>query len=85
MQKDFREALEDSPVIAAVKNDAGLGKCLTCDSKIIFILYGDILTIPQIVETVKSAGKNRHGPYRFDPGAGFKRNRSGFYPYIYQS
>lgn len=57
MQKDFREALEDSPVIAAVKNDAGLGKCLTCDSKIIFILYGDILTIPQIVETVKSAGK----------------------------
>ena len=57
MQKDFREALEDSPVIAAVKNDAGLVKCLTCESKIIFILYGDILTIPQIVETVKSAGK----------------------------
>ena len=57
MQKKFREALEDSPVIAAIKNDAGLDKCLTCDSNIIFILYGDILTIPGIVDTVKSAGK----------------------------
>lgn len=57
MQKKFLEALEDCPVIAAVKNDAGLCKCLTCDSNVIFILYGDILTIPDIVKKIKSAGK----------------------------
>ena len=48
MKKLFKEALEDSPIIAAVKDDEGLSRCLTSDSRIIFILYG---------ETVKSAGK----------------------------
>ena len=57
MKKEFREALEDSPVIAAIKDDAGLEKCLTCDSRIIFILYGDVITIPKIVDRVRSAGK----------------------------
>ena len=56
-EKEFREALEDSPVIAAIKDDAGLEKCLTCDSRIIFILYGDVITIPKIVDRVRSAGK----------------------------
>ena len=58
MKKEFREALEDSPVIAAIKDDAGLEKCLTCDSRIIFILYGDVITIPKIVDRVRSAGKS---------------------------
>ena len=57
MKKEFREALEDSPVIAAIKDDAGLEKCLNCDSRIIFILYGDVITIPKIVDRVRSAGK----------------------------
>ena len=57
MKKLFKEALEDSPIIAAVKDDEGLSRCLTSDSRIIFILYGDIVTIGDIVETVKSAGK----------------------------
>ena len=57
MKKLFKEALEDSPIIAAVKDDGGLSRCLTSDSRIIFILYGDIVTIGDIVETVKSAGK----------------------------
>ena len=57
MKKLFKEALEDSPIIAAVKDDKGLSRCLTSDSRIIFILYGDIVTISDIVETVKSAGK----------------------------
>ena len=56
MKKLFKEALEDSPIIAAV-NDEGLSRCLTSDSRIIFILYGDIVTISDIVETVKSTGK----------------------------
>ena len=45
MKKEFKEALEDSPIIAAIKDDAGLTRCLDCDSQIIFILYGDIITI----------------------------------------
>ena len=57
MKKEFKEALEDSPIIAAIKDDRGLEKCLGCDSKIIFILYGDVLTIPSIVEPVKVGGK----------------------------
>ena len=57
MKKEFKEALEDSPIIAAIKDDAGLTRCLDCDSQIIFILYGDIITIPSIVEKVKGSGK----------------------------
>lgn len=57
MNKVFHEALENSPIIAAVKDETGLEKCLTCDSRIIFILYGDICTIPDIVARIKSSGK----------------------------
>lgn len=57
MKKEFKEALEDSPIIAAIKDDDGLRKCLDSDSRVIFILYGDILNIPDIVETVKASGK----------------------------
>ena len=34
MKKLFKEALEDSPIIAAVKDDEGLSRCLTSDSQI---------------------------------------------------
>lgn len=57
MKKEFQEALEDSPIIAAIKDDDGLQKCKTCDSRVIFILYGDIVTIADIVWAVKSCGK----------------------------
>lgn len=57
MKKEFREALEDSPVIAAIKDDEGLKKCVTSDSRVIFILYGNILTLTDIIDTVKAAGK----------------------------
>ena len=57
MKKEFKEALEDSPIIAAIKDDEGLQKCLHSDSRVIFILYGDIVSIADIVETVKSSGK----------------------------
>ena len=57
MKKEFKEAIEHSPIIAAIKDDDGLQKCLTSESRVIFILYGDICNIPDIVETVKSSGK----------------------------
>lgn len=57
MRSEFIEALEDSPVIASIKDDSGLEKCLQSESAVIFILYGDICNIGDIVEKVKSAGK----------------------------
>lgn len=57
MKKEFKEALEDSPIIVAIKDDDGLKKCVESDSRVVFILYGDILTIPDIVATIKDSGK----------------------------
>lgn len=57
MKKEFLEALEASPVIAAVKDDEGLNKSAQCESGIVFILYGDVLTIPDIVASVRKRGK----------------------------
>ena len=57
MKREFRDALDTSPIIAAIKDDEGLKSCKDIDSSIIFILYGDICTIPEIVATVKSYGK----------------------------
>lgn len=57
MKKEFLEALEDSPIIAAIKDDEGLKKCKESDSKVIFILYGDLCNISDIVSEVKSSGK----------------------------
>lgn len=57
MKKVFMEALEDSPIIAAIKDDTGLEKCISSESRVVFILYGDVLTISDIVAKVKASGK----------------------------
>ena len=53
MRSDFLEALEDSPVIASIKDEDGLEKCLQSDISIVFILYGDICNIGDIVDFIK--------------------------------
>ncbi len=57
MHREFIHKLEANPVIAAIKDDKGLANAIDTDCEIIFILYGDICTIPKIVEQIKSAGK----------------------------
>lgn len=57
MNKEFKEALEDSPIITAIKDEEGLKKCKDSDSRIVFILYGDICSISDIVSEVKETGK----------------------------
>lgn len=58
MNQAFYEAVEDSPVIAAAKNMEGLEICCSSeDIRVIFILFGDICSIGEIVEQVKSSGK----------------------------
>lgn len=51
------ELLADGPVIAAVKDEAGLDAALKSDVAVLFLLYGDILTIGQTVAKVHSADK----------------------------
>lgn len=40
--KAFIEAVEDSPVITAVKDFEGLRRCFDSESRVVFILFGDI-------------------------------------------
>ena len=51
------DALQDCPVIAALKSDAGLEKAVRSDCTTVFFLYGTILNIASHVERVKQAGK----------------------------
>ena len=53
----FVEAIQDAPVIAAVKNDEGLERALSSESTVVFLLYGTILNIRELVQRVKEAGK----------------------------
>lgn len=53
----FLDSTERAPIIAAIKNDEWLQACKTSSCEIVYILYGDICTIADIVKEVKSAGK----------------------------
>ena len=58
MDESLFRVLEMNPIIAAVKDMQGLEKCcLLSDIKIVFILFGDICTLQDIVEKTKSSGK----------------------------
>lgn len=57
MRNAFREQIEDCPIIAAVKDKEGLEKCLSSDIQVVFILYGDVISITEIVEQVKEYKK----------------------------
>ena len=54
----FYEAVEDNPIIAAVKNMDDLEICCSLeDIRVVFILFGDVCSIKEIVDKVKDAGK----------------------------
>ncbi len=55
--REFINKIEMNPIIAAVKDDEGLDKALHEDVEIIFVLYGDICTIPEITRKIKKADK----------------------------
>ncbi len=46
-----------APVIPAVKDDAGLAAVKDTESRIVFVLYGDIISIARIVEDIHAMGK----------------------------
>lgn len=51
------ETLQQSPVIAAVKDDEGLGRCLNSGAGVVFVLYGTAVGIPGAVRRIRQAGK----------------------------
>lgn len=51
------ELLEESPIIAAVKGREGLEHCLKSECKVVFVLFGTICDISEIVGKLKNAGK----------------------------
>ena len=57
MNRKRIEEFEDCPVIAAIKDEEGLKKCLHSDIQIVFVLYGDICNIGKTVGKLKAAGK----------------------------
>lgn len=57
MGREFLEKIEASPIIAAVKDDRELARALQSDVDVVFILYGNVCTIPMIVDRIKEAGR----------------------------
>lgn len=57
---DIKEELYENPVIMAIKDGKDLRECLKeeySDNKIVFVLFGNIETIPTIVKKLKNKGK----------------------------
>lgn len=53
----FMECTEICPVIPAVKNEEWLQSCKSSECDIVYILYGDICNIADIVLEIKNSGK----------------------------
>lgn len=57
MEHILKEKLEDCPVVAAVRDEKGLDQALDSECGVIFILFGDLLNIEEVIRRVKEAGK----------------------------
>ena len=58
MKHYFYQALEENPIIAAIKNMDDLELCCSLEEiRVVFVLFGDICTIRTIVKRLKDAGK----------------------------
>ncbi|ASW42307.1 glycerol-3-phosphate responsive antiterminator [Clostridium isatidis] len=61
---DISRVLEDNPIITAVKDDNELEAALDSESKVIFVLYGNIINILNISK--KISNKNKIGFVHID-------------------
>lgn len=60
MNKEFLDAIEANPIIAAVKDEQGLQNCLGREElTVIFILYGDIRSIGELWSGSTKRGRLR--------------------------
>jgi glycerol uptake operon antiterminator len=57
MKQSIRSLLAENPIVAAVKDEAQLREAVTSGCGVIFLLFGDILHIAEMVRLVKEADK----------------------------
>lgn len=57
MTNNLQEIFDENPIIAGIKDDHDLEIVLESHCKIVFILYGSILNIGNIIDRIKSKGK----------------------------
>jgi glycerol-3-phosphate responsive antiterminator len=55
--QDFRDCFREHPIIASIRNDADLDSALNTQVAALFILYGDIFNLPQIMKEAKKHHK----------------------------
>ena len=55
--QDFAGLLAETVLIPAIKSVAELDRVLAGNSKLVFVLFGDVLSIPDIVARLKAAAK----------------------------
>jgi glycerol uptake operon antiterminator len=55
--EEFNGLLRRTPVIRAIKSMEGLESCLTEEGGLVFVLFGDLLSIGDIAGRIKDAGK----------------------------
>lgn len=51
------ELLQETPIISAVKSMEGLERCLSAEGKIVFVLFGDVMNIGNIVKVIQESGR----------------------------
>ena len=55
--KMTKEILLDAPIIAAVKEDAELLRALESPCQVVFLLYGNVVTVDSLVQRIHDRGK----------------------------
>jgi glycerol uptake operon antiterminator len=55
--QDLRDCFREHPIIASIRNDADLDSALNTEVAALFILYGDIFNLPQIMKEAKNHNK----------------------------
>lgn len=54
---NLNEILVENPIIAAVRSDKNLYDAINSNAKIVFVLYGNVMSIVDICEKLRNAGK----------------------------
>ncbi len=57
MKQRMLNALEENPIIAAAKDDESLQQAIASSCRVIFILYGNLMTVSGLVNQIQAAGK----------------------------
>lgn len=74
-KQDLLKLLEESPVIAAIKDDRAFQQGLDSSCKLVFLLYGNLISLPQRVQ--QAHAKDKLVLAHLDLIDGLQANRAG--------